>query len=310
MKALAFGEIIFDEYLDAPADKASYIGGAPLNFAAHTARLGAKCALCSAAGEDENGRKSFDALVGFGIDTSFIYKNNYPTGSCKVTLDENKKPMFRLEKNSAYDYIELDDKEITKISRWGADVFYFGTLAQRNSVSRKSLEKILDTVSFPEVFCDINLRNDAYTPETIRFCLEKATLLKISREEEVLLTELGILPELGEGEHSRRCAELGKHLARSFPQIKCLILTLDKDGAAVFDAKSGISLYAPPREVPLVSTVGAGDSFSAAFAVAYMDRFPLEDCLRRAIILSSFVVSKADAVPDYTKNIFEIQKRR
>ena len=47
MKVLSFGEILWDVY---PDEK--YIGGAPLNFAAHFSKLGGKSYMISALGDD------------------------------------------------------------------------------------------------------------------------------------------------------------------------------------------------------------------------------------------------------------------
>ena len=51
MKILSFGEIIWDIY-----DSGPVIGGAPLNFAANCAGLGAESYMLSAVGSDALGR--------------------------------------------------------------------------------------------------------------------------------------------------------------------------------------------------------------------------------------------------------------
>lgn len=136
MKTFVFGEIIWDEY---PFD--IYIGGASLNFSAHLVNLGADVYLCSAVGNDENGNNSLKMLQELKIDFSYITKNSYPTGNCKVVLDTNKKPKFNLNMNSAFDHIELGKKELNSIRDLNADVLYFGTLIQRNPISENSLHE-------------------------------------------------------------------------------------------------------------------------------------------------------------------------
>ena len=59
-KILAIGESIWDIYSDEKT-----IGGAPLNFSAHSVLCGAECALISAVGRDELGERAFDALKKF-----------------------------------------------------------------------------------------------------------------------------------------------------------------------------------------------------------------------------------------------------
>ena len=57
MKILSFGEIIWDIY-----DSGPVIGGAPLNFAANCAGLGAESYMLSAVGSDALGRLSLERL--------------------------------------------------------------------------------------------------------------------------------------------------------------------------------------------------------------------------------------------------------
>ena len=56
--------------------------------------------------------------------------------------------------------------------------------------------------------------------------------------------------------------------------------------------------------VEVESTVGAGDSFSAAFVHKFNKGERLETCLKYASRVAGFVVSKSDAVPDYDINDF------
>ena len=57
MKVLSFGEVLWDVYTDG-----AVLGGAPLNFAAHTSIQGAESYLISAVGNDELGRKTLEEV--------------------------------------------------------------------------------------------------------------------------------------------------------------------------------------------------------------------------------------------------------
>ena len=125
MKALIFGEVIWDVYPDK-----SVIGGAPFNFAAHMSHLGVESYLITGVGNDELGKNAVCEMKKHGVKTDFVQNNNFDTGMCTVTLDENKVPSYYVHLNTAYDNIVVDDDVINKIKELDADVFYFNTLIQ------------------------------------------------------------------------------------------------------------------------------------------------------------------------------------
>ena len=67
MRIVSIGEIIWD--VVAPSE---YLGGAPLNFAAHAHKLGHEVYLLSAVGDDERGRRALEGLKKCGISTDFV----------------------------------------------------------------------------------------------------------------------------------------------------------------------------------------------------------------------------------------------
>ena len=69
-KILSIGEIIWDIY---PNKKT--IGGAPLNFSAHSVLCGAESALISAVGNDMLGEEALVALKNFGVNCKYIKKS-------------------------------------------------------------------------------------------------------------------------------------------------------------------------------------------------------------------------------------------
>ncbi|MBP5255495.1 MAG: hypothetical protein J6Z80_00410, partial [Clostridia bacterium] len=227
MKVIGFGEIIWDVY-----PEESVIGGAMLNFCSHMAHLGDTVCLLSAIGQDGLGKAALDELKRHGVMTGFVQKNKKDTGRCIVTLDENKKPTFNVLTDTSYDNIRADVPVIEKIRGFGADLFVFNTLIQRSPVSRKALKTILDKVSFPEIFCDINIRQGCYDRESLLLCMEKATVVKISDDEGHFLLDLGIIEPYDP-------ADLPRAVAEKFRNIRAVIYTRGAEGSEVFDAKSG-----------------------------------------------------------------------
>lgn len=288
-KILAFGEIIWDVYPDKKV-----IGGAPLNFAAHAVRCGTECSLVSAVGPDAAGGDALRELEHFGIGTEYIRKSEKMTGQCLVTLTDGGVPQYRVLRDTAYDHITLPDGMLSEISAGGFDALYFGTLASRSPVSRAALRVIADRIPFPETVCDVNLRADCYDADSVLFCLSHATVLKMSIEEEPLMRQFGDYSPAGESP-----AEIARAVSAAFPGIAVVIVTCGADGAFALDCRSGEEFRVPAVGEQVVSTVGAGDSFTAAWISAFLAGERIGTCMERAARVSGFVVSRLEAVPEY-----------
>jgi fructokinase len=285
MRAVVFGETIWDVY---PNERV--IGGAPFNFSAHLARLGDEAYFMTAVGADEPGDKAMAEAARFGIKTCLIQRNRYNTGACLVTLDEKGSPSYNVLSDTAYDHITVPDALIVKINGLKADMFYFNTLIQRTEESRLSLKRVLENCGFPEIFCDVNLRKDCFDRNSLELCMKKATIVKISEEEGHYLYDLGLLRDSGRG--------LPRDATESFPNLKLVLYTLGEDGSLVYDCASG-KLYGSgkPPKVEVVSTVGAGDYYGAAFVSVYLNGGSIAEAIRTATERSSIVVTHKEAVP-------------
>jgi len=80
---------------------------------------------------------------------------------------------------------------------------------------------------------------------------------------------------------------------------------MDKDGSMLFyPEKKDLILSKEPKN-KVVSTVGAGDSFSACFLYNYLQNVNLKECVDRAVELSDFVVTSLGAVAEYPVNLLE-----
>lgn len=271
-KLLVFGEVLFDLFGDD-----AEIGGAPFNVAAHFCSLGARADFVSAVGEDELGQRALSHVKASGIDPRYTAFVNSPTGYCRVTL-ENGHPSYDLASGVAYD--EIPYPEGIDPEQYGG--LYFGTLALRGESSRNTLERLLPL--FSERFYDINVRNPHCPAERIRHFLGFATTVKISREEASCLFDY-------EGAESYIA-----RLAKEYPNLKRIILTMDKDGSAYYERGKGV-YYAPlPKEKP-ISTVGAGDAHCACCLYHLFKGSDPQYMMNCAAALSDFVITHLQAVP-------------
>lgn len=291
MNILSFGEVLWDVYPEGPENKGenAFIGGAPLNFAAHLALHGERACMLSAIGADELGKCSLRKLSELGVDASYVaVLADKPTGRCMVTLDEARVPKYELLTDVAYDHIDTDriDEDF--------DVLYFGTLALRSRENMSSLERLVKRRAFGEIFVDVNIRAPFFSDESIAFAVGNATILKVSEEElDTVADALGIACEKG------NVGEFARSVSSRFRGLGCVIVTRGGDGAYALDTASGLEYYCEGEKLEVVSTVGAGDSFSAAFLHMYLRREPMDLCLKYASAVAGYVVSHYEAIPRY-----------
>ena len=284
MKILSFGDIIWDVY----PDKAC-IGGALLNFSAHIAKSGAKSFLMSAVGDDTLGKDALEKLRKFGVDTRYVsLDKTHATGQCRVTLDENAVPTFCLLDDVAYDHIIPSEDALSE----HFDAVAFGSVPIRHERNAKTLMRLIENKNAGKVYCDVNLRAPFYTKESADFCLKNSDILKVSEVElEYVVKELL-------GKEMNSYDEALDVLSGAYKNLSLVLLTCGEEGAYAYLTKEKHSYFCPSKKVDVVSTVGAGDSFGAAFLVEYLSGKDIPYCLEVATERAAYVVSHMDAVPE------------
>ena len=178
-RILSCGEVLWDLFPSGPR-----FGGAPANFACHSAILGGEVSILSAVGEDPRGKAAVDILQSFGVNTSWVQTlAGTETGSVGVRLDAAGKPSFQIQEGVAWDQIEWRSELPGHISK--LDAIYFGTLGQRGQTSRATLRRALDLARDRGILrvLDVNLRPPFYDPSLIRESIALASVLKLSDDE-------------------------------------------------------------------------------------------------------------------------------
>ena len=157
----------------------------------------------------------------------------YPTGTVQVTLDAMGVPCYEIKEGVAWDNIPFTD-ELKRLAL-NTRAVCFGSLAQRNEVSRITINRFLDLQ-------------------------DKCWIL------------------------------LAKY------NLKMLILTCGTNGSYVF-TPGVVSFQETPR-VPVADTVGAGDSFTAAFTSAVLSGKPVQEAHKLAVEVSAYVCTQSGAMPE------------
>jgi sugar/nucleoside kinase (ribokinase family) len=93
--------------------------------------------------------------------------------------------------------------------------------------------------------------------------------------------------------------EAARALTARYPSLRLLLVTEGERGAFAYEPRTDKLTRVAAVPVTVASTVGAGDSFGAAFLYAYLAGKPLAECLAVAARVSAFVVSHTEAVPEY-----------
>ena len=119
------------------------IGGAPANFAYHVSQFGFDSRVVSAVGNDALGNEILEVFKEKQLKHQ-LQVVNYPTGTVQVTLDSAGIPLYEIKEGVAWDNIPFTDdlKRLALSTR----AVCFGSLAQRNEVSRTSINRFLDTM--------------------------------------------------------------------------------------------------------------------------------------------------------------------
>lgn len=295
-KVVGMGEALWDCLPDGRK-----LGGAPANFAYHVSQFGLEGCVVSAVGADLLGREITDIFTEKRLAWN-IPTVEYPTGTVQVCLDCNGIPQYDIKENVAWDNIPYTPA-LAELAKETAAVCW-GSLAQRNEVSRNTINKFLDAMTATEntlkVF-DINLRQGFYTKDIIEQSLQKCNILKINDEELVAISRLfgGFEPSAEENPEDIFCGLDFKERCMAILKkydLKMLILTCGVNGSYVFTPNGEISFQGTPK-VTVADTVGAGDSFTATFVASLLLGKSVKEAHERAVKVSAFVCTQNGAMP-------------
>ncbi|MCR8912604.1 carbohydrate kinase [Barnesiella sp. ET7] len=263
------------------------LGGAPANFAYHVSQFGLNSRVVSAVGQDKLGTEILDNFREKRLQ-GIIETVPYPTGTVQVTLDNEGVPCYDIKEGVAWDNIPYTE-ELDQLARQTQAVC-FGSLAQRSIVSRETIARFLatmpDTPETLKIF-DINLRQSFYTKEILCDSFSRCNVLKINDEELVTVSRLFGYPGI---DLQDKCWIL---LAKY--NLKMLILTCGVNGSYVF-TPGHVSFVETPT-VQVADTVGAGDSFTAAFTAAIIRGRSVREAHQLAVDTSAYVCTQQGAMP-------------
>ena len=283
LNVVAIGELLWDVF---PLGKR--LGGAPSNFIYHCSKAGSKAFLLSAVGKDKLGNDAISEIKEKNIDSNYIQINDKRTSTVDIKISDLGDPNYDILDNVAWDYIRIDKENKILINK--ADIVYFGTLAQRNSFSKRTITKLLGGLKNKKlVVYDLNLRKNYYSKKIILDSIHNSNILKLNLEELKILTNLKISVK----ETKEKQLE---YLLKKF-DLRLIALTMGEKGS-ILVTKSEQS-FLPAINVKIIDTVGAGDAFTASAIVSFAKGINLNQIHHKAAEIASFVCSKNGAMPNY-----------
>ena len=261
LDVVALGELLIDftcQSVDSEGypTMAAHPGGAPANFLAALAKLGAKTALLGKVGDDAFGKLLTATLKNAGIGTDgLVTTKDVFTTLAFVTLDDQGDRTFSFARKPGADTcIRFEELDLRLIDE--AKVFHFGTLSLTDEPARTATKRAVAYAKSQGklITYDPNLRKPLWrnleeARNQLLWGLGQADVVKISEEEVDYLFGLG-------------AQEGAQHILDSF-DVKLVFVTCGADGC--FFQNATAKGHIPGMSgIKVVDTTGAGDIFGGS----------------------------------------------
>ena len=253
-------------------------GGKGLNQAIAAARLGAKVALVAMLGDDHHAEEIRERLEAEGVDTRYVFRtSNAHTGATTILVDREGKSL-----RSAY----LGANRLLLPQDLTAASEFIG----KAGMVLAQLEVPLPTVRHAFELgrqAGATTMLDAGPPTAIDTgLLRSVVILRADADEAGAASGMTVSTP-------QSALEAGRALLGRGPEV---VAVGTGDGGNAILASDAIHRYAPD-DTPPVDKAGAGDAFSAAFAVAVLEGLDLKTAGAMAHAASGYAIGVLGALP-------------
>ncbi len=290
---LGLGELLWDLLPEGPR-----LGGAPANFSVMAGRLGNRAYVLSRIGNDSLGQQALDLLGTLPVDAAAIQMDTRAeTGSVTVSLN-NGQPTYTIHEPAAWDFLEASEEWLLLAQR--ANAICFGSLAQREPVSRATIQKLV-AASGPtcvRVF-DVNLRAPFYTAEILTESIAIASAVKMNDAEVPLVLHLlGLEDAVDDRANNPGKAALrhgAEKILAAFPRLDLVVITCGGSGSLLVRRNEWHEH--PGIAISIADTIGAGDAFTAALTHYLLRGATLAQLNEAGNQWGAFIASQPGAMP-------------
>lgn len=287
MKALGFGQVLWDVVACRNGEIRYSIGGSMFNVLAQLSQLGNDSAMLTAFGDDELGKRAVNAMRTLGVRPLIPPPVSAPTGTVRVSYDETGNPRYEMDDFLAWDEITLTENMRKQLEEMQPGLFCFSVIEQRNPVSRGTLREILESMRFHTVFADLSLRSPYYDKELVEWTAAHCDILKMNTAEMHETARLLSVP-------SEKFPDFAAAMAKKFP-LRAVVVTDGKNGADCWE--EGRVEHADAYSVQETDPVGAGDAFSAGMLDQLYRGSSLAQACDFGAKLGAYVCTQQGALP-------------
>ncbi len=250
-------------------------GGKGANQAVAMARLGGDVTMIGKVGTDSFGQTLIDALKNDNVNTTYVHKEDGPTGVAMITVDKNAENSIVVAAGANFKVKENDiDKNIDAIKNSDIVVVQLETPLETIKYALKSAKElgkytILNPAPAVKLEDSIIANVDLLTPNETE--LEILSGVSINCEDDILKA-------------AQTMIEKG---------VKELIVTLGSKGSLYINKE--ISMFKKSYKVDAVDTTAAGDSYTGALSVAFSKGENIEVAMDFASRVGALCVTKEGA---------------
>lgn len=313
MDIVILGRIGYDLYSEEPhlplpkvRRFSRYLGGSSANMAVGLSRLGARTGIVGCLGTDSLSDFLLDFLRAENVDTSRVQtRAGFLPSLCLTEVSPpDRFPQVFYRHDAVDTMLTTAPGDLDYVA--SARMFVTNGTSLCASPSREATYRALERAreAGARVVLDVDYRAMSWpSPEeaglAVRLALPFVDVL-IGNQPELIL--VAGAPDLDRATTKLRDAG-----------VPTLVSKLGAQGTRVW--VNGGSVFLPPYEVEVCTTIGAGDGFASGFLYALLQGLPVEECLHygnaaAAIVVSRLSCSEAMATLAEVKDLIESQRSK